>query len=768
MYKSSRRRNSASPALKRLFLIVAGLCLTLHGERPAARPSQPKSPPRVRYSWRSVPIIGGGFVDGIVADPAQKGLFYARTDIGGAYRWNAAGRRWIPLTDWIGRKDANLTGIESIGVDPADPQRLYLAAGTYTESWSTNGAILVSSNQGRSFTTVPLPIKIGGNDNGRLAGERLAVDPNDGRIVFFGSRDNGLWKSSDFGAHWHPVASFPVHGATAGQGVGVIFEDFLKSSGRPGRPTPVLYAGVSDTGSGAGHAFGLYESRDAGASWQPVPHQPTGLYPNHGVLAADGVLYLTYGNGVGPNGVTSGAVWKLNTGSGLWTEITPASEGNARFPFGYGAVAVDARHPGTVMVSTLDRWNPGDNLARSTDGGATWTLLQAGHDRFDDALSPYLNWGQPAPKLGWWLGALMIDPFDSGHVLYGTGATIWVSHDVTRADAGEPTHWSVGARGIEETVALQLISPPAGPAHLLSGLGDIGGFTHTSFARSPAAGMMRHPIFGNTTGLDFAQRHPLRMARAGTSGHHQFGAWSADGGLTWTPFRRQPDTRRGAGSIAISAGGGILVWAPEDAPISFSTDNGASWTASTGTPAQPRHALVLADRVQSKTFYLFDANSGTLYRSRDGGASFAPAASGLPARGALSVSPADAGDLWLATPGGLLHSTDTGATFSPVPGVQSAYGVGFGRAAAGAGYPTLYLGGTIAGVNGVFRSTDAGVHWLRINDGRHQYGYIRIVAGDPRIFGRVYLGTSGRGILIGDPRKQPVPDAQRPTAPTGS
>ena len=42
-----------------------------------------------------------------------------------------------------------------------------------------------------------------------------------------------------------------------------------------------------------------------------------------------------------------------------------------------------------------------------------------------------------------------------------------------------------------------------------------------------------------------------------------------------------------------------------------------------------------------------------------------------------------------------------------------------------------------------------------MNDDRHQYGTrFRCLAGDPRIFGRVYVGTDGRGILYGEPVPQ--------------
>jgi hypothetical protein len=114
------------------------------------------------YAWKNVQIVGGGFVDGVIFHPKEKGLRYARTDIGGAYRWNDQEKRWEPLLDWISYRDLNLMGVESIAIDPSDPNRVYLACGTYTDERTPNGAILRSRDRGRTFDRTDVPFQVRG------------------------------------------------------------------------------------------------------------------------------------------------------------------------------------------------------------------------------------------------------------------------------------------------------------------------------------------------------------------------------------------------------------------------------------------------------------------------------------------------------------------------------------------------------------------------------------------------------------------------------
>jgi hypothetical protein len=64
----------------------------------------------------------------------------------------------------------------------------------------------------------------------------------------------------------------------------------------------------------------------------------------------------------------------------------------------------------------------------------------------------------------------------------------------------------------------------------------------------------------------------------------------------------------------------------------------------------------------------------------------------------------------------------------------------------------VYSSGRVAGVDGIFRSDDSGASWVRINDDRHQFASTNeAIAGDPRVYGRVYLSTNGLGIPYGEP-----------------
>ncbi|WP_076070455.1 WD40/YVTN/BNR-like repeat-containing protein [Sphingomonas montana] len=711
----------------------------------------------VAYRWANVTVGGGGFAPGIVFSPVERGLAYLRTDMGGAYRWDAGLGRWLPLQD--SEAVSSYMGVESIAADPVDPDIVYLAAGMATR---LPAAIFRSADRGAHWTRVPVPFAMGGNEDGRGLGERLAIDPHRPATLLYGSRHDGMWRSDTSGATWRKIAAFPLPGLgkpdrprqTHG-GVSFIMFD-------PARPGHIL-AGSADPG-----AHHLFRSTDGGASWLAVAGGPAAaLLPVKAAIGGDGILTITYCDAIGPNGITQGAVWRFDPTSGAWRDVTPPRAGDAQ-PGGYMGVAVSAQDPRVIAVATVNRYRPGDTVWRSADGGRSWSELRRRSTR-DVSTSPFLDFAGKA-DFGHWIAGLAIDPFDADHAAYVTGATLYATTGFGRDGT---MAWAPWTKGIEQTAVITLVSPTGG-APLVSGFGDIGGFRHDDLTTSPPR-VHLNPFLTNTNTLDYAGSAPNVLVRSGNT-HAPLVpgaslAWSDDGAVRWHPLAVPADgsgdtapERSGNAAITVSADGGTFL-VETTRPI-LTRDRGRSWTAVRGLPSRVR---ATADKADARRFYAIDFAAGRLVRSDDGGASFHPTASiGLPAdlSGArasgreaanpLVAVPGRAGSLWLLIGQDLYRSTDFGERWVRATRDVAIRRYGLGRGAPGSAWPALYAIARIGGVDGVFRSIDGGAGWRRINDDAHQWGLrLRMISGDPRRFGRVYVASDGRGILYGDPQDGP-------------
>ncbi|MEV8033674.1 cellulose binding domain-containing protein [Streptomyces sp. NPDC086182] len=754
--------------LTAVLALAAGL---LAGTPPALAASTPTAAVAAdTYTWKNARIDGGGFVPGIVFNRSEKNLAYARTDIGGAYRWVQASKSWTPLLDSVGWNDWGHSGVVSLASDSVDPNKVYAAVGTYTNSWDpTDGAVLRSADRGASWQKADLPFKLGGNMPGRGMGERLAVDPNRNSVLYLGAPSGkGLWKSTDSGASWSQVTGFPnvgnyVQDATdtsgyASDNQGIVWVTFDESTGASGSTTQTIYVGVADKDNA------VYRSTDGGATWSRIAGQPTGYLAHKGVLdAVNGYLYLAYSDKGGPYDGGKGQLWRYATRTGTWTNISPVAEADTYY--GFSGLTVDRQHPGTVMATAYSSWWPDTQIFRSTDSGGTWTKAwdytsypnRSNRYTMDVSSVPWLTFGanpsppEQTPKLGWMTEGLEIDPFDSARMMYGTGATIYGTENLTDWDTGSQFTVKPMVQGLEETAVNDLASPPSG-APLLSALGDIGGFRHTDLTKVPSM-MYTSPNLTTTTSLDYAETDPNTVVRVGNldSGPHI--GFSTDNGANWFAGS-DPSGVTGGGTVAAASDGSRFVWSPAGTGVQYTTGFGTSWSASSGIPAG---AVVESDRVDAKTFYGF--KSGKFYVSSDGGATFTASSAGnLPSGDSVRFKalPGAKGDVWLAGGAsdgayGLWHSTDGGTTFTKLSNVDQADTIGFGKAATGASYQTLYTSAKIGGVRGIFRSTDRGATWTRINDDAHQWGWTgAAITGDPRVYGRVYVATNGRGIVYGD------------------
>jgi hypothetical protein len=178
----------------------------------------------------------------------------------------------------------------------------------------------------------------------------------------------------------------------------------------------------------------------------------------------------------------------------------------------------------------------------------------------------------------------------------------------------------------------------------------------------------------------------------------------------------------------------------------------------------------MADRVNSEIFYGFgdNINGKGFYVSKDKGKSFhqIEPPKGFPEVNLagidgkqiyeIRVEAENEGVIWMAMKQYGLWKVIYDSKLNIFIGVkvskQNDYikGIGIGKSDEGSKLKSLYTSGTINGQYGFYRSDDGGNHWIRINDDKHQYGDIRSISGDLRVFGRIYLATGTRGLVYGD------------------
>ena len=737
-----------------------------------------------KYDWGNVRFDGGGFVSAIMPSPTVEGLIYARTDVGGIYRWDATNSRWIPLMDWISQNDVGLYGTEAFALDPQDPKKIYVLGGTgYFSKGRT--AVLRSPDMGVTWDTSYVEMLAHGNGMGRQTGEKLAVDPNKSNIVLCGSRTKGVYKSTDSGKTWTSLYKVALSTATESSLNGVNGVSFVMFDPAQGKladgSTATIYIGTSETTNN------LQVSHDGGATWEVIKGAPSGLMP-HRAKIVDGNMYVTFADGPGPYNISRGGVFKYNIAAGTWTDITPFDDNekedgtiaHEKNSCSYGGIAIDPKDSKHIVVSTLGQYtgrhffkdsteNYGDRIYVSTDGGENWTHGQHYGDgvNMDENGNKWIH-GNAIH----WAGSIEFDPFNSKKVWVTSGNGIFQTDDIT---AKVPV-WKFQSVGIEETVPLDIVSIPDGP--LVTAIGDYDGAAYKNIKESTP----RHtPIIGTTESMAYA---PLSgsLLRTGvitkyyTYESKNFNVMyrSDDLGQTWDSVKTE--LKGGKGLVVLSADGKVMLHRPDQsATVYRSDDNGGTWTAvETGT--QTQYARIVADPVDPKTFYVMNA-MGTLYKSSDAAKTFTAQEARLQneqageyynGAGLIRTVPKKEGHLWVPmdqaqvwqpkgfTEYGLAYTEDGGKSWNRCEGASTAISVGIGKAKEGSDYETIFIWGAAKSGDpiGIYRSTDKCKSFERVNDDAHQYGGPgngNFVQGDMNNFGVVYMSTVGRGTIVGAP-----------------
>lgn len=705
------------------------------------------------YNWGHVAIGGGGFVDGIIISKTNPKVMYSRTDVGGAYRWDSINTKWVQMLDWVSQPLVGYLGIESMALDPQNNNKIYLLAGT---SYFSNGstAILRSSDGGKTFLSTDIidvsnQFKAHGNGMGRQNGEKLVVDPNISSTLYCGTRWNGLFKSTNSGTTWTNVTTT---GNATSNGNGISFVVCDPSTGTKGTTaSQTVVFGISQTSNN------LYISTTGGGlnSFTAITGGPSGLMPQRAVLASDRTLYITYADLEGPWNPTKGALWKYNLATLKWTDITPDKNG-----YSYGGISVDPNNSNRIIASTINKyllqytyngnnlW--GDHFYLSTNGGTSWSDLVTSAITLN---SNNCTW-MPGNTIHW-AGDIQFNPSNTAQAFVVSGNGLFQCDNVNST----ASTWKFAGIGIEETVPLDIVSIPNGP--LFSVIGDYDGFKHTDiYTYAP----VHSPGMGTSTGIAYAAGNTNYLVRVGAKMYY-----TTNQGTSWTQCGTMNGTK---GRVAINYNASIILHCPEGSSTTYrSTNNGTSWTTCNGISI--KDAVPVADPVNLNKFYAYNSSNGTMLVSTDGGANFASTGNaGNDGSQLIRTVPGREGHLWIALKsGGLVRSTNSGASYTSLSKVSNCDAVGLGKAAPTASYQTIYIWGTVGGVTGIFRSIDEGANWTRINDDQHQYGGPgngQFVIGDWNTYGRVYMSTVGLGIVYGDVSTTTSPTVTIATASSSS
>ena len=634
----------------------------------------------VRYEYENLPIPGGGYVTGYVFDEGEKDVLYARTDIGGMYRFDYQTKRWVSLTDHVTMDDLSETFPSAAAVDKRKPGSLYVACGVNTpDAHSQTGVFAVSVDYGKHFIYYRIPALVHGNLNGRGSGYRLVVDYSRENSLYYASGSDGLLRTRDGGQNWEKL---DVCGEKYMTFIWVSENGETLVCGTAGvtNATALLDEECYEDNYGVQvtkrRGQGLYVSYDGGSHFAAMP-QPDiteykksrmpGLVPER--YAYDGTyLYVTMaetgrwsyvverGYSCDSGDTLEGCVLRYTFDEtekiAAYTDITPTQ--GCR-DFGYSGICTHPQEPGLVVCTTICHENCedgvyGDCIFLSRDYGKTWKKilqdLTTGNIAFRAPyMRPQCNGGH---SIVHWMSDIKINPFRANEAWINTGTGAFRTENLL-ADEPSFTDW---CDGIEETVHLNVYSLPVEETRVVDILGDLGGFLFTDL-QSPCDNS-----FADSEGnryitcinADFSDTDPNRilvMPRGNWTGKTKGGLiLSTDGGKTFKrlamPFgisegmdeklRNIEHPNVNAGWCAMSPNGQNMVWCVADnieLPVDsvlVSQDGGTSFQEAEFYDCNQKRQKnglmkVFSDRVNSQLFYGFSDQS-EFYVSSDGGKQF--------------------------------------------------------------------------------------------------------------------------------------------------
>lgn len=722
--------------------------------------------------WGTVKIGGGGFVSGIVTG---KKVMYARTDVGGAYKYDYSKKEWVQLMEFVNEQDRGFLSVDAICIDPNNDDNVYMLCGcAYFSSERT--VIFKTTDGGETWKEIDITdlIKVHGNGYGRQCGEAIAVDPDNSDIIYCGGDTDGLIMSKDAGETWEYVDSFNELGLFTNEIKWPTWSDTIEKTTEGadyvncnGIATIAIengkvYVGISDTTIGAN----VYVADVGKDNWKPLSSDlPTNAFPSRINKDSEGNLLICYVGGLTFNG-TGGGIYRYNIKDSSVTEISPTENS-------FGACVSMPDNPDELIATTCGVWSGqmydkddwanelvcyGDWIYRSFDGGETWESLVPGQAKYwegpleaDYIQTSGYDWIKN--KAIHWCGALVLDPCDSERMLVTSGNGVFASDNIW----SELPQYYFHPDGIEEVVALDMISVPGGDE--FSAIGDYDGFRHTTVHES---GQQHKPNMGSTAAIAYCPSDTDVMVRYAENANKSY--YTTDGGKTWQAMA-SPKTGGKAAITKLKDGTYRFFHSSTMGQAEYSDDYGSTWTSISTISNVSSTIYFCVDLKNPAYVYAYSYNYNSydpntpkeykLFVSDDYGANFTAqnVATYDQCDSAARIAYLDEGKIALAAGWyGLYIASDYGKNIEKTD-VFYCKTVGYGAPEKDGGINTLYMYGKPAETDpeGVYRSTDGGKNWICINTDK-LYGGTgngNFLIGDMNEFGTVYMSTVGCGIVYG-------------------
>lgn len=609
----------------------------------------------------------------------------------------------------------------------------------------------------------------------------LAAAPSRQSTVYAGTGSGDLFKSLDAGRTWTLVLD-----GTRGDRVAPGYICLLAID--PASPD-TIYAG-------AGHLSTLYKSTDGGTSWTrlappvndyiaDVVHHPT----------RPGTLYVTQ---------VRGPIRRSADGGRTWSTLPPGS------PQGVNTLVI---LPGAREV--LYAGTEAGGVFRSNDGGATWAPLNRGLDPADGAREILVHprdprtvflltyrgffystdagarWRPVNLGAGVYTNTIALDP-DRPATVYAAaspfrifrstnGGSIWKSFQAPQRETAQllvlsdavlagsfwegvvrseddAVSWSRSSRGLAGGQIVSLASHPRAPGTLF--VSDIALGVHKT-RNGGATWALRLPLIplfsDGVVAVD-----PAAPANVYTAVRGELFA-SSDAGVHWT--RRSGlgcilptwiEVVPGQPSTLYTGGHHITTCSQRACTIWKSTDGGRTRSCIRNGLPSTNVAAFAADPVTPSTLYVISQefsypSNGTLYRSDDGGSTWAQVSSHLlPVAFDLEIDPVNPSILYTGGVGGVSRSADRGQTWE-VRGNGLPPGASVQEVELDPVQPTtLYalvrrLGESQA--YGVYKSADSGATWTWLDQGLGNRVSLTDLLLDPTDPSTLYVGTIGYGVM---------------------